>query len=400
MKTNIFVPPFGIQKTYIATTNVGNLNKLYDINNPAFLKLNGAGTGSTKELAAKLSQFEAIERVSNTVCSTEVIIDTYKNIKSRCYNMNIFPKIATFENSFNIRFNPDNITGWVDTLNLCDGKTYLVPQSYIFLHSDFTFLGDRVTNPISTGVALHDTYEEAVISGIYEVIERDGIALTWLLKNANYRVNHVFSDVENIFSPSFLGEVNYYDVSTIKGVITICAHAKAYYSNRVKNVLMFASDVNIQNIKNKLSKELISVMSSFAYSSTRIDENIDFTKFTSVDQGGAFMALRENDESFKFFEDIDDFPNKEYDVINFKTRKEELCYLRRLLKDLKYDILVTDISSREAKDKDYKVVKVLIPQLQPISFVYNSRYLDSKRLDYFLTKLGKEVINEMPLAFS
>ena len=399
MSTRLFVPPFGIQKTYIATTNVGSLNKLYDIDKPSFSNLCGAGTGLDKQKAIDLSVFEAIERLSNTICSVNVIIDTYNNLKNKCYNMEKFPQVADYENSFNLPFVPDNVTGWVETLNLCDAKNYLIPQSYVFLNNEPSFLGDRITNPISTGVALHDSYIEAVISGIYEVVERDGIALTWLLGNVNYCVNHIFTDFENIFSTDFLGEVNYYDVSTVEGIITICVHAKSYHSNKVKNVLMFVSDVDIQNIKKKLFKELISVMSSFA-NGKEFNDDTDFTHFTSVEQSGAFMALSKNDSNFDFLKDIPNALNKEYPIFKFSTKKDELAYLKKIISNLGYDILVTDITSREAKSKNYKVVKVIIPQLQPISFVYSSRYLSSKRLSDYMKKLGIKEINNMPLAFS
>ena len=87
MSTRLFVPPFGIQKTYIATTSVGSLNKLYDIDKPSFSNLCGAGTGLDKQKAIDLSVFEAIERLSNTICSVNVIIDTYNNLKNKCYNV-------------------------------------------------------------------------------------------------------------------------------------------------------------------------------------------------------------------------------------------------------------------------------------------------------------------------
>lgn len=401
METKIFLPPYGIQKTYIASTYVGNLKKLYGIAGESFRNLSGSGTGENEDIAKKLSIFEAVERLGNTLNTSEVIVDTFTNLEGKCYDMNVFPQVLSTEKSYNSPFDPNKVTGWVSTKNIVDGKDYLVPQNYIYLYNPITFLGDRVTNPISTGVALHDTYTEAVIAGIYEVIERDSIALTWLLKHINCRINHLFNSSEDaVFSSSFLGEVDYYDVSTVDGVITVCAHARTNFSKDVKNVLMFASDTNISNIKKKLFKELISVMSTFAHSRTNFSNETDFYSFTSVEQGGSFMAKSFNDSHFDFFKDVQDNNKISYPEKTFNSSKDELIYLKDVLERMGCDILVRDISSREAIEENLKVVRVIIPQLQPISFVYSSRFLDSKRLREFMSQKNIEEFNEMPLAFS
>lgn len=400
METKIFTPPYGIQNTFIATTYLGNLMELYNIENLAFKNMSGAGTSIDKEEAKILSIYEAIERVGNTLNTRDIVIDSFNNLKENCFDLNKFPQVADFENSPNIPFLPDQIIGWVKSYNLIDKKDYLIPQNYVFLYNSFNFFGDKITNPISTGVALHNSYTQAIISGIYEVIERDGISITWLLHHVKYRVNHIFNEeYHKVFSSDFLGEVNYYDVSTVEGVITICAHAKSYYSRKVKNVLMFASDTNIDNIKKKLYKELISVMSSFSISK-KYSPDDDYTKFVSVDQSGSYMAQDFNDKYFEFFNLIEDNPQKKYEKKNFMSYRDELKYLVDIMKKQDYDILTVDLSTREAIEEDFRVVRVIIPQLQPISFVYKSKYLDSNRLQYFQEKLNKEDINIMPLAFS
>lgn len=401
METKIFLPPYGIQKTYIASTYVGNLKKLYGITGSSFVNLSGSGTGTTKDIAKKLSVFEAIERLGNTLNTCDIIVDTQNNLKEKCYEMSNFPQVASTEKSYNLPFDPDKVIGWVGAMNLMDGKEYLIPQNYVYLYNPKTFLGDRVTNPISTGVALHDTYTEAVIAGIYEVIERDGIALTWLSKHINYRINHIFnSKNDSVFSSKFLGEVDYYDVSTVDGVITVCAHARSNFSKNSKNVLMFASDINISNIKKKLFKELISVMSTFANNSHEFSNDTDFNSFTSVEHGGSFMAKYFNDSYFDFFKGVPDNNEIHYTEKTFISPKDELIYLKSILKRENCDVLVRDISSREAIEENLKVVRVIVPQLQPISFVYSSRFLNSKRLREYMSKHNVYEINKMPLAFS
>lgn len=406
MNTTILVPPIGIQETFISVTKIGDVNFLYDLKqnvNSAHL-LSGAGTGSDKETSIKFSQYEALERIANSINCRKVIIDSGKNLQDRVVDMSKFPKLSDSEKSFNINYSEDEASCWVECIDMMTKKRKLVPASYVYLFNDEQFYGDRITSPISTGAALHDNYISAITNGIYEVIERDGIALTWLLKNIKGDISHLFTAEEKkVFSSDFLGEVKFYDVSTVDGIITVCAHAKSNYSKRCKNVLMFCSSINFEEIKRKLKKELISVMFSFYMNETPYDSKTDFTKFVSVDQSGAFMARDFNDAYFDFFTDAP-IINPTYPEMKQTSNEIELKYLLDILREAGLSVYITDISCREVLQRDYCAVKVIIPEAQPISFVYGSRYLASER---FIKKATEKYgngyenrINRMPLAFS
>lgn len=405
MNNWIVAPDFGIQETYISISKVGKVDYLFDkkITN-ASKELYGAGTGPTKEDAKKYAEFEAIERIANAVNVREVIVDTYSNLKHQAVDMTEFPSNNKYENSPNIVFDENELYSWIECVDLHTQQIRLIPQNYVYLYNDKSFHGDKITNPISTGAALHEDYIQATINGIYEVIERDGIALTWLLKRVNGRINHLFNEEEQkVFSSPFLGEVNFYDVSTVPGIITVCAHAKSNFSNKVKNVLMFAADTDFTNIKRKLKKELISVMFSFSQE-TKFNENVDYRNFVHVDEGGRYMAHDFNDHVFDFFKQAHRLEKLQYSEQDFKCKNDELKFLVNTLKSLEMSVYVTDMSCREVLEKDFKSVKVIIPQLQPISFVYRSRFLDTKRIKQFAKPLyGEEYLtklNHYPLAFS
>ncbi|NAM30955.1 YcaO-like family protein [Staphylococcus epidermidis] len=403
MNNIILIPPNGIQECYISVTKVGNMEKIYN-KKASINELYGAGTGKTKEEASKFANFEALERIANSINCQKKIIDTYQSLKSQTADMTKFPKNAFFEQSLNPNFDEEQVTTWIETVDLLNKEIKLIPENYIYLFNDGNYYGDRVTNPISTGAALHENYNKALINGIYEVIERDSIALTWLLRNVNGNITHLFDDFDSkVFCSSFLGKVEFYDVSTVKNIITVCAHAKAHHSKKVKNVLMFACDTNFENIKRKLKKELISVMFSFS-NEPLIDEEKDFKTFTDVDQGGRFMAHYFNDEIFDFFNKAPVLKNINYNNTTFDSDQKELSYLLETLKKQNFSVFATDITCREVIAKDLKAVKVVIPELQPISFVYNSRYLASNRLKEFGEYIyGKNYLNKLnpyPLAFS
>ncbi|NWK83667.1 YcaO-like family protein [Staphylococcus sp. GSSP0090] len=405
MINNILVPPPGIQECYISITRIGDIKKLYNIGQEKSLKeLYGAGTGTTKDEAIRFANYEATERIANSINCQNTIIENYNNLTQKAVDMNKFPENDILEHSFNPSFDRNQVTTWVETVDLINKKIKLIPENYIYLFNNGNYYGDRVTNPISTGAAIHKNFVKALINGIYEVIERDGIAISWLLRRINGNITHLFSEQDDkVFNSSFLGNVEFYDVSTVKNVITVCAHAKSNHSKKAKNVLMFATDINFENIKYKLKKELISVMFSFTQEEM-MPENSNITFFTNVDQGGRFMAHYFNDDAFEFFNTINKTEKLNYEKQNFLTDEDELKYLLKILKENKFTVLASDISCREVEEENFKAVKVVIPEMQPISFVYKSRFLATKRLKEFAIPIYGEnyisKINHFPLAFS
>lgn len=90
---------------------------------------------------------------------------------------------------------------------------------------------------------------------------------------------------------------------------------------------MFCSGLNLFDIKEKISKELMSIMFSFYHNSESYRPSTDFTSFFRVDEGGTFMSRSFNDNHFDFFENVPPMEN----IYNKKTKDlskiEELRYL-------------------------------------------------------------------------
>ncbi|AYK09235.1 hypothetical protein D8Z77_19285 [Brevibacillus laterosporus] len=74
----------------------------------------------------------------------------------------------------------DALIRWVKGISLLDQREVWVPAIMTYLHLSAESMGERFWLPISTGCAAHVSIEEALISAICEVIERDAISLTWL----------------------------------------------------------------------------------------------------------------------------------------------------------------------------------------------------------------------------
>lgn len=406
------VPPRGIQKTEIAIAHVTDINHYRflndDITHPNSLaNISGAGTGETKEHAMFLATMEAYERLANSVPNKKTIVATAEDLGDLAIDLDSFPQVGdTEKNTYLKRTSKTEKLRWSESYNLTDNKLCYIPQVYINLFSRIKHEGENITHPISTGCAIHQNFVDAIINGIYEVIERDSISLSWLLKLPFKKI--ALSDLEEnleVFAQPFLGETTLYEASTVEGVYTFCLRARAKHSEHVKNVLMYSTNTCPKKAIKKIKKELISVMYSLVHSIPKQEKllNQAYDSFYHVDEGALFMAHEKMDDKFTFLDNNGEmeFPTADR---KFESNVEELAYLKATLKEQGHTIYVTDITNVECDEKGLRAVKVTIPTLQPISFVYSARYLKSDRLKTVAQELygyyDENFINPEPLPFS
>ncbi len=81
-----------------------------------------------------------------------------------------------------VRFSPDVPINWLPGFSLTTKKPILVPAYLVYLAYDFFSQEEMIDSAVSTGLACGNTKEEAILTGIYEVVERDSFAIMWLNK--------------------------------------------------------------------------------------------------------------------------------------------------------------------------------------------------------------------------
>lgn len=69
---------------------------------------------------------------------------------------------------------------WVEAYSLTEDRRKLVPASYAFYeHASHLPASERFVYEVSNGCAVGSTYEEAILHGLLEVVERDAFLLWW-----------------------------------------------------------------------------------------------------------------------------------------------------------------------------------------------------------------------------
>lgn len=77
------------------------------------------------------------------------------------------------------RFTEDTRISWVRGTDLRDGSATWLPAVLVFLSGPHRETAERISNSTSNGLAAGCTWDEALCSGLLELVERDGFSTVW-----------------------------------------------------------------------------------------------------------------------------------------------------------------------------------------------------------------------------
>lgn len=154
------------------------------------------GTGVATECSRAMAKAigEALERY----CSANYRFDnfpmtTFESAPFPCVPPDEFSLFSTTQytrhNFPYVPFTRQTPIRWVQAIDLKTSEIIYIPAAMVFLPYDERDTGEPpITQQISTGLACHSTPTMAALVAIYEVVERDAIAITWQAKIPRRRI--------------------------------------------------------------------------------------------------------------------------------------------------------------------------------------------------------------------
>ena len=147
----------------------------------------GMGAGLEEKEAIVPALAEGLERYcASTFRSDQFILATANELGKEAMDLDSVPRCSAWELSHpKCPLLPTDKTKpirWVRGLSLLDGAMMYVPAVMVYANAGYAGRAERFWLSISTGCAAHMSYERALLRGVYEVMERDAIAITWLQK--------------------------------------------------------------------------------------------------------------------------------------------------------------------------------------------------------------------------
>ncbi len=295
-------------------------------------------------------------------------------------------------------FSHDSQMSWVWGCSLVTKKPRLVPACCVYMPYQPQKGEICIQGSITTGAAAGCSLEEAILSGMLEVIERDAFTIVWLnqlpapqvdlgtIKNPSLR-----QFLDRIYSSDLKLCLNY--ITTDIGVPVFLGLLEDEAGNQPVTAAGAAAhlDPEVAVLKTVEEAVLTRDLAKILVQKERMSDSFSLRAFEDLVDFNDHVLLHAWDESLRGARDfllnspqslaLQDIPNRSSsDVL------ENIATCLEALSDKDTDVIVVDITTPDVEEAGFKVVKVVMPGLQPLNGNFNYRRLGGRRL-YEVPKL-------------
>jgi ribosomal protein S12 methylthiotransferase accessory factor len=195
----------------------------------------------------------------------------------------------------------------------------------------------------------------------------------------------------------------FFDATTDLGIPTVYGVQRAPWNRTGATFVTCASAASAAEALAKVIRDMSHSSSAFRRPRPTPD-NVE--EFTGIFHGATYMARAEQAQGFDFLLKsgsrrlLSEIPALEAD-----SEKALLASILNRLREKGLDTFAVELSTDEALRSGFRVVKAIIPGLQPLSFNQRARYLGHPRLYEAPAQMGyeshaEEEINPLPQPFA
>lgn len=276
---------------------------------------------------------------------------------------------------------------WIMGKSLVTNRNILIPAQLVFVPYVYSKSEPMLQMQISTGAAAGETIYDAIYRGICEIIERDSFMIHYYNKIHSPRIDlqslssKKVSKIAKIFKRYNL-ELCVNDITTDIGVPAVVATVidKTGMGPAICVGLKAGFDMN-QNVIGATEEALMVrswVRDEYIYSKSK---RVLPKKISTIEYRASFWCPLEMISCLDFW--INAKGNKlqhKFTVRRRSSYKEKVIELVGKLVSKGYEIVYVDITAPEVRKYGVKVVKVIIPQLQPLHLDEKYPYLTFSRM--------------------
>lgn len=276
---------------------------------------------------------------------------------------------------------------WVTGKSLISNRNIQVPAQLVFVPYVYKKSEPMLQMQISTGAAAGETVHDAQYRGICEVIERDSFMIHYYNRISSKRIdlslikNEKISKLVNIFNRYNL-ELCLNDITTDLAIPAVAATVvdRTGKGPAICVGLKAGFDMN-QNIIGATEEALMVrswIRDEYVYSLAK--QNYPKIISTVEDRANFWCPLA-------IISNLDFWLNAKFNTIPYKLHqlskssyKEKVEELIKILGAKGYDVVCVDITAPKVRNYGIKVVKMIIPGLQPLHLDEKYPYLTFERM--------------------
>lgn len=357
-----------------------------------------AGGGSLDERSAMLSALgEAAERYSAAYWPEKHMVQaTWSELNSRGEaaispsQLSLFSAEQLARPDFPyVPFGADTRISWVKGSSLVTGEPTWLPAVLVFLSGPHREQAERISHSTSNGIGAGCTWDEAVCSGLLELIERDAFCTVWHNRLSMPLIDprsdpEVAAFFERHVDPTGL-EVSLIDLSSfceVPAVLTMVrnrltdisptavgAAAAATPQRAIVKAVIEAFQTRVWMRAEQREGNLLPPDTDFDAEVHRFDDHVRLYAGPGLEHATEFLDESQERVAIR---DLPKFPdNRPRDLVRALVQK---------LDSQGIDTYVADATSPDIFEAGMVVARVFAPALVPLDSSFRARFLGSPRL--------------------
>lgn len=365
--------------------------------------MDGAGGAVDPERARRLCVAEALERYASCIVEADQLHwATARELGDDAVDLTTFPQCSPSELSQpSCVVSPVDLDGpqrWVRGWSITESRPKWIPAAAVWMRLAARTPAERFTTGISTGCATHTDLHQAILNGLCEVIERDSISLTWLQRIPWPRLEidwdhpHL-APFARLHRRSHV-EIDIHDATTDLGIPTFYSVERTPHHPSLTQLVMCNTSLDPVDSVAKMLREAASSRIALQVERPLPDQVEDFV---NVFHGASYMGRPERASAFDFLRTSATRPLADVPTLTTGDPSRDLSLVIDRLSAAGHEVLAVEMSTDEARDVGFRVVRVIVPGLMPLSFVHGARYLAHPRLYDAPAALGYPVHAEPDL---
>jgi len=367
------------------------------------------GAGLSRQAAYNAALGEAVERYCSSVYfPDDLILASAEQMQAR--GRALLPEEAALfhpQQKDHIRyawFTADTPLCWTQATSLTTRQPVWLPACMVYVpyYPFWRQQGEvTITSSISTGQAAGADYRSAVLGGLYEVVERDAFMIAWrnrlsLPRLAIESSPKVAAVYRSRLARDFL-EYHLFDMTTDLGIPAIACMVVDH--SRQPAMICFGGAAN-------LDPELAALKALVEAAQTRqwarfmgiqkspVVLQSDFADIDDFEKHVFLYAYGDMHASVQFL--LDSPRTRSFEDLPGRAGGNPAKDLREALARVEaggYESFVVDLTALDVAECGYRVVKVLVPRLQPMEGDHNHPCLGGERLYSTPRRMGYAVKN-------
>jgi ribosomal protein S12 methylthiotransferase accessory factor len=396
----------------ITATGLDDLSALFpSIKRDPLDDMTGGGSADVdREIAAVRAVVEAAERYASMVHTEgDFIVATARELGEQALDLDTIPRCSARELA-----NPkcplrlpakDVPIHWAQGYSLIRRKKCFAPAAMTHLYAP-RGAHENFWLPISTGVAAHTALAPALCAAICESIERDAFALAWLLKLPLPRVSlgdPIPTELQSVVARLRASRVQHeiFDATTDMSVPTALSVQLAEGHPQCSLMVSCATTFDPTICLAKSIREAAACRVALTRERTPVPADVE--DFFGLTHGANYYGQGKGRADFDFL--LERAGGENLSAAQFCAKHgpaptsdvERLERLLALLEAKGFDAIALDLTTDEVREAGLWVVRVVIPQLMPISFVHRARYLGTPRLHDYARQVGLGELREQDI---